>query len=88
LEHPPTAHQVLLELLGLGLGLAEARSIGLEEALCLLHHAGLRHDLAALEAEAARVAGLPFADAHEQQRALARLGHQAQARLARFYKEY
>ena len=85
MEHPPTAHQVLLELLGLGLSLAEAKSIGAEEMLCLLHHARLRDDLAALEAEAARVASLPFADAHDQQRALARLGHHAQARLARFY---
>jgi hypothetical protein len=77
---------VLLALLRLGLTYAEARAIGAEEMLCLMHHARLEEQLAALDREAGRVASLPFADPHVQQQALAGLHHRAQAELARFYR--
>ncbi|MBN2080899.1 hypothetical protein JW859_01705 [bacterium] len=69
-----------------GLGWQAARRLGLEEVLCLLYHAALSDELAALEGEAARVASLSFADPAEQQRALAMLGHRRQAALDRFYR--
>jgi hypothetical protein len=84
----PTIHDVLLELLRLGLSWREARSLPAEEVLCLLSHAALRRDLGELEAEAARIANQPFADPHEQQRLLLRLKHVAAARLTRFYRVF
>jgi hypothetical protein len=85
-ERPVTHHQVILALLKAGLSLAEARSLGMEEVLCLLAHRRLEETLAALDAEAARVAGLPLAEAGEQQRLLAALHHRAEAALDRFYR--
>jgi|GEM_PF-4783190 len=58
----------------------------MEEVLCLLQHAALNDELAALESEAARVASLSYAEPAEQQRALAMLGHRRQAALDRFYR--
>jgi hypothetical protein len=86
-ERPVTHHQVLLALLKAGLSLAEARSLGMEELLCFLAHQRLAETLAALDAEAARVASLPLADAGEQQRLLAALHHRAEAALDRFYRQ-
>jgi hypothetical protein len=78
---------VLLELMHLGLSWNEARALGAEEVLCLLAHATLTRELRGLEADAARIAGLPFADSHEQQRVLLKLRHTAATCLARFYRE-
>lgn len=86
-ERPVTHHQVILALLRAGLSLAEARSLGMEELLCLLAHRRLEETLAALDAETARVASLPLADAAEQQRLLAALHHRAEAALDRFYRK-
>jgi hypothetical protein len=77
----------LLELLRLGLSWREARSLPAEDVLCLLSHAALRRNLGEVEAEAARIANLPFADPHEQQRLLLRLKHTAAGKLQRFYRE-
>jgi hypothetical protein len=76
---------MLIALLRLGLSYAEARTIGMEEMLCLLHHAQLDKQLAALDQEAARIAGLQFADPHEQQQALTAVHHGARALLDRFH---
>ncbi len=46
-----------------------------------------RRELGAIEAEAARIASLPFADSHEQQRLLLKLRHTAAQCLARFYRD-
>ena len=81
-----THHQVLLALLRLGLSYADACAIGMEEMLCLLYHAQLEEYIAAMDREAARIAGLQFADVHEQQQALAALRHGAEAALDRFYR--
>lgn len=70
----------------LGLSLAEARRIGMEEALCLLHHGALDEQLLVLDAEAARVASLSLADEQEQRRALTVLEHRAAALAERFYR--
>lgn len=78
---------MLLELLRLGLSWGEARSLPAEEVLCLLAHASLRRDLSELEHEAARIASLPFADPHEQQRLLLKLKHAAAGKLQRFHRE-
>lgn len=67
------------------LSYAEARALGFEEMLCLLHHAAFEKRLSELSAEAQRVAGLPFADPHEQQRALLAIQHRAAAEVERFY---
>jgi hypothetical protein len=64
---------VLLTLMDCGLSYSEARAIGIEEALCLLHHHGHRERLRALDAEAARIASLPFADPAAPQRELHKL---------------
>ena len=86
-ERPLTRHQVLLLLLKAGLSLREARGIGMEEMLCMLAHIEMEGKLAALDAEAARVASLPMADAAEQQRLLSALHHRAEAALDRFYRQ-
>lgn len=78
-------HQILLRLLSCGLSLNEARHLSMEEVLCLLHCANQAQELEALVDEAARVAGLPFADGHEQARALAALKLRALAAEQRFY---
>lgn len=70
----------------IGLSHAEARALSMEEVLCLLHHAQLDEKLAALDGEAARIAGLQLADPHEQQQALAILRHGVEAELDRFYR--
>jgi len=80
-----THHQLLLALMKLGLSYAEAKELGAEELLCLLHHSQLDERLVALDQEAARIASLPFADPHEQQQALAVLRHRAEFELDRFY---
>ena len=77
---------MLLALLRQGLSLAEARALSFEEMLCYLHHAAFEERLGELSAESARVAGLPFADPAEQQRALTALSHRAAAEVERFYK--
>jgi hypothetical protein len=87
MDFPPTTHDVLLELLRLGLSWNDARSLPAEEVLCLLAHAALRRELDELNAESARIASLPFADPHEQQRLLLRLKHSAAGKLDRFYRE-
>jgi hypothetical protein len=87
LDFLPTTHEVLLELLRLGLSWYEARALSAEEVLCLLAHATLKRDLEALEAETIRIASLPFADPHEQQRQLLKLKHMAAGKLQRFYRE-
>jgi hypothetical protein len=81
----PAAHEVLLELLACGLNWAEARALPLEDVACLLHVSAHRRELAALDAEAARIASLPWDDAQEQQRLLLKLRHQAAAAIARFH---
>jgi len=70
----------------LGLSYAAAQAVGIEELLCLLHHAQLEERLAALDREAARIASLQFADPHEQQQALTGLRHRSQAELDWFYR--
>ena len=58
-----------------------------EDVLCLLYHAKLRRELGEIESETARIASLPFADPHEQQRLLVKLMHQAAGKLQQFYRE-
>ena len=86
-ERPVTRHQVLLALMRAGLSLAEARALSMEEMLCLLIHLRLEDTLAALDAEAARVASIPLADDDEQRRLLNALNHRAEAELDRFYRK-
>jgi hypothetical protein len=76
---------VLLELTRCNLSYREAQALGLEEMLCLLHHAAFDKRLSELSAEALRVASLPLADPAEQQRALLALHHRAAAEVERFY---
>lgn len=85
---PPTTHDVLLELLRLGLAWHEARSLPAEEVLCLLYHSALQRDLHDLQTQAAGIASQPFADPHEQQRLLLRLQHHASAKLRQFYQAH
>ena len=84
-EDTKAAAAFLLELMQAGLGYAEARTVGYEEALCLLHHARFERELHTLDAEEARIASLSFADPQEQQRALIALRHKAKALTERFY---
>ena len=79
---------MLLALLRLGLSYGAARRIGMEEALCLLHHGTLDEELRRIDAEAARVASLSLADEDEQRRALTVLQHRAAAAVDRFYRRY
>jgi hypothetical protein len=81
-------HETLLDLLACGLGWDEARRVGFEEAQCLLYCHALRRELAALDAESARVASLALADPDEQRRALTALAHRAAALERRFRRDY
>lgn len=78
---------MLLALLQLNLSLAEARWLGFEETLCLLHHRQLDLQLASLESESARVASLSFADPDAQNRALSALAHRQAALVDKFYEK-
>ncbi len=78
-------HQVLIALLELNLTLSEARHLGFEETLCLLHHRKFDLQLASLESESARVASLGFADPDSQTRGLSSLAHRHAALVERFY---
>ncbi len=78
---------MLLALLGLNLTLSEARGLGFEETLCLLHHRKLDMQLASLESESARVASLGFADPDSQARALSALAHRQAALVEKFYQD-
>lgn len=78
---------MLLELVSRGLSYREARELSCEEVLCLAAHSALLRELEAIAAETARVAGLPFAEPHEQQRLLHKLRHSAALAQARFHRE-
>lgn len=78
---------MLLALLQLNLNLAEARQLGFEETLCLLHHRQLDLQLESLERESARVASLGFADPESQGRALSALVHRQAALVEKFYQQ-
>jgi hypothetical protein len=67
---PTGPHAILYELIQCGLSWREARALPYEDALCLLHIHHQRQQLAALDAEAARLASLPLADPHSVQREL------------------
>lgn len=81
-------HETLLDLLACGLGYGAARSLGYEEAQCLLFIQAHRSELAALDSESARIASLAFADPDEQRRLLAGLGLRAKALEHRFRRNY
>jgi len=66
---------------------AEAAALGMEELLCVLCHQRLNSELAALDAEAGRIASLPFGDPAQQRRLLSAVDHRQRALLDRFYSE-
>jgi hypothetical protein len=77
----------MLELMTAGLPRSEALQLGMEELLCVLCHRRFAAQLDTLDSEAARIAGLPFAEAQSQQRLLSALQHRQRAVLDRFYRE-
>jgi hypothetical protein len=79
-------HLTLCELLSAGLSYAEAKSITLEDALCLLECSRYRAALAALDSESARVASLISADTDAQQRELMLLEQKARMLTTRFLR--
>jgi hypothetical protein len=77
---------VLLRLLAAGLTWHEARSLSMEDALCLLQHLQLDAALDAIEREADRVASLTLVDEGRQHKRLVALELRARGLIDRFYR--